>query len=178
MRYVGHSKNETSTRKIPLKRVWKDLQEAGERVSQKRVARLTREEGLPREPASASARRRWASATSRWRATRWRQFDAERPNQRWVGDTTEFVIGSTAKIAEATTWSPTQKDAADQVLYDDVPGTIELIADPESPTEETDGYISKYGGGAMFAEPNVFGRLFVTLDHIDERLVLVSRKGT
>ncbi len=27
-----------------------------------------------------------------------RQFAAERPNQRWVGDTTEFVIGSSAKL--------------------------------------------------------------------------------
>jgi putative transposase len=27
-----------------------------------------------------------------------RQFVAERPNQRWVGDTTEFLIGSSAKL--------------------------------------------------------------------------------
>ena len=27
-----------------------------------------------------------------------RQFTAERPNQRWVGDTTEFVIGSSGKL--------------------------------------------------------------------------------
>jgi transposase InsO family protein len=27
-----------------------------------------------------------------------RRFDAEHPNQRWVGDTTEFVIGSSAKL--------------------------------------------------------------------------------
>jgi putative transposase len=27
-----------------------------------------------------------------------RQCDAERPNQRWVGDTTEVVIGSSAKL--------------------------------------------------------------------------------
>jgi len=26
------------------------------------------------------------------------QFVAERPNQRWVGDTTEFLIGSNAKV--------------------------------------------------------------------------------
>lgn len=36
-------------------RVWKDLHEAGERVSQKRVGRLMREEGLQAR-ASASAR--------------------------------------------------------------------------------------------------------------------------
>ena len=27
-----------------------------------------------------------------------RQFVADRPNQRWVGDTTEFTIGSRAKL--------------------------------------------------------------------------------
>ena len=27
-----------------------------------------------------------------------RQFEAEAPNQRWVGDTTEFVIGSSGKL--------------------------------------------------------------------------------
>jgi len=27
-----------------------------------------------------------------------RQFAAEAPNQRWVGDTTEFVIGTSSKL--------------------------------------------------------------------------------
>ena len=27
-----------------------------------------------------------------------RQFEADAPNQRWVGDTTEFVIGSSGKL--------------------------------------------------------------------------------
>ena len=27
-----------------------------------------------------------------------RQFTAEAPNQRWVGDTTEFVIGESGKL--------------------------------------------------------------------------------
>jgi len=53
----------------------------------------------------------WARARKRFRATTMsehdqpiaanvlaRQFAAERPNQRWVGDTTEFVIGSSAKL--------------------------------------------------------------------------------
>lgn len=29
-----------------------------------------------------------------------RQFEAEAPNQRWVGDTTEFVIGSSGKLVD------------------------------------------------------------------------------
>ncbi len=80
-------------------RVWKDLHEAGERVREKRIARLMREGGL-----RARARKRFRSTTVSEHDqpvagnVLARQFDAERPNQRWVGDTTEFVIGSSAKL--------------------------------------------------------------------------------
>jgi transposase InsO family protein len=79
-------------------RVWKDLHEAGERVSEKRVGRLMREERL-----RARARKRFRSMTMSEHdqpaaSVLDRQFDAERPNQRWVGDTTEFVIGGSAKL--------------------------------------------------------------------------------
>jgi transposase InsO family protein len=79
--------------------VWKDLHEAGECVSEKRVGRLMREEGL-----RARARKRFRSTTMSEHDqpvaanVLARQFEAERPNQRWVGDTTEFVIGSSAKV--------------------------------------------------------------------------------
>ena len=80
-------------------RVWKDLHEAGEHVSEKRVARLMREEGL-----RARARKRFRSTTMSEHDqpiaanVLARQFTADRPNQRWVGDTTEFVIGTSAKL--------------------------------------------------------------------------------
>jgi transposase InsO family protein len=80
-------------------RVWKDLHEAGERVSEKRVGRLMREDGL-----RARARKRFRSTTMSEHDqpvaanVLARQFVAERPNQRWVGDTTELLIGSTAKL--------------------------------------------------------------------------------
>jgi transposase InsO family protein len=80
-------------------RVWKDLHEAGEHVSEKRVGRLMREEGL-----RARARKRFRSTTMSEHDqpvaanVLARQFAADRPNQRWVGDTTEFVIGSSAKL--------------------------------------------------------------------------------
>ena len=80
-------------------RVWKDLHDAGEHVSAKRVGRLMREEGL-----RARARKRFRSTTISEHDqpvaanVLARQFEAERPNQRWVGDTTEFVIGSSAKL--------------------------------------------------------------------------------
>ena len=80
-------------------RVWKDLHEAGERVSEKRVGRLMRDEGL-----RARARKRFRSTTMSEHDqpvaanVLARQFEAARPNQCWVGDTTEFVIGSGAKL--------------------------------------------------------------------------------
>ncbi len=80
-------------------RVWRDLHEAGEHVSEKRVGRLMREEGL-----RARARKRFRSTTMSEHDqpvaanVLARQFAAERPNQRWVGDTTEFVVGSSAKL--------------------------------------------------------------------------------
>jgi putative transposase len=80
-------------------RVWKDLHEAGEHVSEKRVGRLMRQDGL-----RARARKRFRSTTMSEHDqpvaanVLARQFEAERPNQRWVGDTTEFVIGSSAKL--------------------------------------------------------------------------------
>ena len=76
-----------------------DLHEDGERVSEKRVRRLMHQEGL-----RARARKRYRSTTMSEHDQPIapnvldRQFDAARPNQRWVGDTTEFVIGGSAKL--------------------------------------------------------------------------------
>ena len=79
--------------------MWRDLHDAGERVSEKRVGRLMRQEGL-----RARARKRFRSTTMSEHDqpvaanVLARQFEAARLNQRWVGDTTEFVIGRSAKL--------------------------------------------------------------------------------
>lgn len=75
-------------------RLWKDRREDGEAVSEKRVGRLMREDGI----------QGWVP--KRFKATTMsehqdpiaanvldRDFTAAAPNQRWVSDTTEFVIG-------------------------------------------------------------------------------------
>jgi transposase InsO family protein len=80
-------------------RIYGDLQEAKELVSKKRVVRLMQEDGLKARP------------RTRFKVTTMsdhdqpvadnlldRQFTAEAPNQRWVGDTTEFVIGESSKL--------------------------------------------------------------------------------
>ena len=80
-------------------RIHEDLLEQGERVSRKRVIRLKQEEGL-----HARVRKRFKCTTMSDHDLPVagnlldRQFTAERPNQRWVGDTTEFVIGERAKL--------------------------------------------------------------------------------
>jgi transposase InsO family protein len=84
-------------------RVHKDLQERNEPVSRKRVIRLMQEEKL-----KARQRKRFKCTTMSDHDLPVavnlldRDFTAEKPNQRWVGDTTEFVIGEGAKLYLAT----------------------------------------------------------------------------
>jgi putative transposase len=80
-------------------RVYKDLQEQQEPASRKRVIRLMQEDKL-----KARQRKRFKCTTMSDHDLPVaanlldRQFTAEAPNQRWVGDTTEFVIGEGAKL--------------------------------------------------------------------------------
>ena len=80
-------------------RVHEDLLEQDERVSRKRVIRLMQEDGL-----KARVRKRFKCTTMSDHDQPVaanlldRQFTAAAPNQRWVGDTTEFVIGESGKL--------------------------------------------------------------------------------
>ena len=80
-------------------RVHEDLIEQHERVSRKRVSRLMQEDGL-----KARLRKRYTLTTMSEHDQPVaanlldRQFATEAPNQRWVGDTTEFVIGTSSKL--------------------------------------------------------------------------------
>jgi transposase InsO family protein len=90
---------DASRKRYGSPRVWEDLVEDGIRVSRKRVVRLMQEQGL-----KARARKRFKSTTisdhDQPVAANLlnREFTAAAPNQRWVGDTTEFVIGSSGKL--------------------------------------------------------------------------------
>jgi transposase InsO family protein len=76
-----------------------DLIEWKERVSRKRIIRLMQEDGL-----KARVRKRYKVTTDSDHdqpiaAILLQQtFTAERPNHRWVGDTSEFVIGEGGKL--------------------------------------------------------------------------------
>ena len=80
-------------------RVWEDLVEEHIHVSRKRVARLMREDGQ-----RARARKRFRSTTVSEHEQPVaanllnREFSADAPNQRWVGDTTEFRVGSSGRL--------------------------------------------------------------------------------
>ena len=80
-------------------RIHRDLAERDEHVSRKRVVRLMQEDGL-----QARVRKRFKCTTisdhDQPVAANLldRDFTADAPNQRWVGDTTEFVIGESGKL--------------------------------------------------------------------------------
>jgi putative transposase len=88
-----------SGRRYGSPRVYEDLVEQGEAVSRKRVVRLMRAEGL-----RGRLRKRFKGTTMSEHDQPIaanvldRQFIADRPNQRWVSDTSEFVIGGSAKL--------------------------------------------------------------------------------
>jgi len=85
---------EESKHRYGSPRIHEDLIEQEEHVSRKRVIRFMQEDGLV-----ARARKRFKCTTMSDHDQPVaanlldRQFEAEAPNQRWVGDTTEFVIG-------------------------------------------------------------------------------------
>ena len=99
MRVLVRASFEASRQRYGSPRVLEDLREQQIRVSRKRVVRLMQEEGL-----QARARKRFKSTTMSDHDQPVagnlldRQFEAPAPNQRWVGDTTEFVIGSSGKL--------------------------------------------------------------------------------
>ena len=80
-------------------RVHEDLIEQHEHVSRKRIIRFMQEDGLV-----ARVRKRFKATTMSDHDQPVaanlldRRFEAPGPNQRWVGDTTEFVIGSSGKL--------------------------------------------------------------------------------
>jgi transposase InsO family protein len=99
LRVLVRASFDASRRRYGSPRVFRDLLEQGVQVSPKRVARLMHEDGL-----KARARKRFKLTTMSDHDQPVaanlldRQFEAETPNQRWVGDTTELLIGTSGKL--------------------------------------------------------------------------------
>ena len=80
-------------------RRWKDLKEDGEALSEKRVRRLMRDEQIQGRVPKRFKHTTDSDHTDPIAANVLdRDFTAAAPNQRWVSDTTEFVIGESAKL--------------------------------------------------------------------------------
>ena len=107
LRVLIRASHEASRGTYGSPRLHRDLQAQGHRVSRKRVIRLKQAEGL-----TARVRKRFKRTTMSDHdqpvATNvlGQDFGAEAPNQRWVGDTTEFVIGSSGKLSLAALLDP------------------------------------------------------------------------
>jgi transposase InsO family protein len=99
LRVMVRASFEESKQRYGSPRVHEDLIEQHEHVSRKRVVRLMQEDGL-----KARLRKRYKCTTMSDHDQPVaanlldRQFTAARANQRWVGDTTEFVIGGSGKL--------------------------------------------------------------------------------
>src|SRR5713226_5750421 len=99
LKVLVHVSFEESKHRYGSPRVHEDLLEQHEHVSRKRVVRLMQEDGL-----QARARKRYKVTTMSDHDQPVaanlldRQFEADAPNRRWVGDTTEFVIGGSGKL--------------------------------------------------------------------------------
>jgi transposase InsO family protein len=90
---------EASDHRYGSPRIHEDLREQGERVSRKRVIRLMQEEGL-----EARMPKRFVCTTNSDHDlpvaanVLQREFTAAAPNERWVGDTTEFRLAESGKL--------------------------------------------------------------------------------
>ena len=99
LRVLVRASFEESRQRYGSPRIHEDLIEQEEHVSRKRLIRLMQEEGLV-----ARARKRFKCTTMSDHDQPVaanlldRRFEAPGPNQRWVGDTTEFVIGGSGKL--------------------------------------------------------------------------------
>lgn len=99
LRVLVHASFDASRQRYGSPRIHEDLREQHEPTSRKRVVRLMQEDGLV-----ARARKRYTCTTMSDHDQPVaanlldRQFEAAAVNQRWVGDTTEFVIGDSGKL--------------------------------------------------------------------------------
>jgi len=99
LRVLVRASFDASRQRYGSPRVHADLGDQDVRVSRKRVVRVMREEGL-----QARARKRYKGTTMSDHDQPVaanllnRDFTAEAPNQRWVGDTSEFLVGDGGKL--------------------------------------------------------------------------------
>ena len=99
LRVLSRASHEASRGAYGSPRIHRDLRDQGHRISRKRVIRLKQAEGLMARVRKRFKRTTMSDHDQPVAANVLAQdFVADAPNQRWVGDTTEFVIGSSGKL--------------------------------------------------------------------------------
>ena len=99
LRVLIRASHEASRCRYGSPRVHEDLIDAGERISRKRVVRLMQAEGLQGRMRKHFKQTTMSEHDQPVAANVLAQaFVADAPNQRWVADTSEFVIGSSGKL--------------------------------------------------------------------------------
>jgi len=99
VRLLVRASFEESRQRYGSPRIHADLLDQDVRVSRKRVVRLMQEDGL-----KARVRKRFTCTTMSDHDQPVaanvlnQEFTAAAPNERWVGDTTEFVVGTSGKL--------------------------------------------------------------------------------
>ena len=99
LRVLVRASFDASRQRYGSPRIHADLVDLNVRVSRKRVVRVMREEGL-----QARARKRYTCTTMSDHDQPVaanvlnQEFTADAPNQRWVGDTSEFLVGDSGKL--------------------------------------------------------------------------------
>lgn len=105
LRVLVRASFDESRQRYGSPRIHEDLIEQAVHVSRKRVVRVMQEEGL-----QARVRKRFKSTTMSDHDQPVaanlldRRFEADGPNQRWVGDTTELVIGAASGSSSRPFW--------------------------------------------------------------------------
>jgi transposase InsO family protein len=99
LRVLVRASFDASRKRYGSPRIWEDLVEQDVHVGRKRVVRLMQEEGL-RARVRKRFKRTIVSENEQPIPANLlnREFRAAAPNRRWVGDTTEFVIGESGKL--------------------------------------------------------------------------------
>ena len=99
LRVLIRASHEASRGAYGSPRIHRDLRDQGHRISRKRVIRLKQAEGLMARVRKRFKRTTMSNHDQPVAANVLAQdFVADAPNQRWVGDTTEFVIGRSGKL--------------------------------------------------------------------------------
>jgi len=99
LRVLVRASFDASRRRYGSPRVHADLADQDVHVSRKRVARVMREDGLKARPRKRFKNTTMSDHDQPVAANLLnRDFTADAPNQRWVGDTSEFLVGGGGKL--------------------------------------------------------------------------------